>query len=304
MDMKTAPAPVALAPEARRKRAIVALALLSVYVVWGSTYLVMRIALETIPPYFMSGARFLLAGGLLYTFLRVRGAPRPSLRQWGAAGLVAGLLLVCGNGFIALAEQKVSSSIAAVVVATMPLWMALIGSVRGERPTPREWVGLLIGFAGVVVLNLGGELGHAGLPVLLLLLLAPITWALGSVWSKRLPLPEGPMATAAEMLVGGAAMLVLGVAQGHHPALPSLRSGLAVGYLVVFGSIIAFSAYGYLLRNTRPAIATSYAYVNPVIAVALGALVGHEPVGLLTCGATAIVLTGVVILTRARQRAS
>lgn len=303
MDMAAARARPAPSRSEQRTRLLVALSLLALYVIWGSTYLAMRFALETMPPFLMSGSRFLIAGTLLYTFLRLRGAPRPTAREWGASALVGVLLLVGGNGFIAIAQRSVSSSVAAVVVATMPLWMALIASVRGQRPSAGEWVGLLIGFAGVIVLNLGSELGHAGLAVVLLLL-GPICWATGSTWSKSLPLPKGPMATATEMLTGGSVMLLLGLAHGDRIAhLPSMRSLLSLGYLIVFGSIVAFSAYGYLLRTTRPAIATSYAYVNPVIAVALGALLGGEQVGPLTWGATAIVLTGVVILTRARQRA-
>jgi drug/metabolite transporter (DMT)-like permease len=293
-----------LSPGQRRLRLRIGLSLLAVYVIWGSTYLAMRYALATMPPFLMGGIRFLLAGTILYIALRLRGAPRPSLREWRGAAIIGVLLLAGGNGFVAVGQQWVSSSVAAVVVATMPLWVALLSSVRGQRPSRFEWVGLLIGFAGVFVLHFGGELGQAP-PSALILLLAPLCWAIGSVLSKGMPLPKGPMATAAEMLAGGTSMLVIGFAHGERLAVvPSLPSLLALGYLVVFGSIVAFSAYGFLLRETRPAVATSYAYVNPIIAVSLGALLGGERVGGMTWGATAIVLTGVVILTTARSHAA
>ena len=276
-------------------------ALFAVYVIWGSTYLVMRIGLETIPPFMMGGSRFLIAGVVLFGFLRVRGAPSPSAKEWGAAAKVGVLLLVAGNGFIALAEQRVSSSVAAMVVATVPLWMALLSSFTGQKPSRLEWVGLLLGFAGVALLQASGQLDAEPLMVLGLLL-APLSWAAGSVWSKKLPLPKGAMATAAEMLTGGSAMLVVSFARGERWIAPSLRSTLAVAFLMVFGSIVAFSAYGFLLRSTRPAIATSYAYVNPVVALFLGVVLGGERAGPMTWAAAAIILAGVVILSIQRAR--
>src|SRR6185503_7522801 len=181
------------------------------------------IGLETIPPFLMGGARFLTAGSLLFGFLRLRGAPSPSATEWGAAAKVGVLLLVAGNGFIALAEQSVSSSVAAMVVATMPLWMALLSSLTGQKPSRLEWVGLLLGFVGVALLQASGQLDAEPLMVLGLLL-APLSWAIGSVWSKKLPLPKGAMATAAQMLAGGAAMLAVSFARGERlAAAPSAR---------------------------------------------------------------------------------
>ncbi|AUX45535.1 uncharacterized protein SOCE26_070290 [Sorangium cellulosum] len=307
---------VRAALERARGSWLVLLSLAAVYLIWGSTYFAMAVALETLPPFLLAGARFTVAGALLYGVLRLRGVPRPTPRQWGAAARIGVLLLVCGNGFVVVAQQWVSSGVAAVVVSTMPLWVALITTVRGARGgdvvgggdplrggaavSRGEWVGLLVGFAGAALLHVGGDLDaeHAGA---LLLLLAPVSWALGSVYSRSLPLPEGPMAVAAEMLAGGAVMLGISALSGEQLAGgASARSLLAVGYLVVFGSIVALSAYTFLLRNTRPAIATSYAYVNPIVAIALGIWLGGERASAATWAAAAIIGVGVVIVSRAR----
>ncbi|WP_437586431.1 drug/metabolite exporter YedA [Sorangium sp. So ce1000] len=287
---------------------LVLLSLLTLYVIWGSTYLAVSVALETLPPFLLAGARFTTAGALLYGGLRLRGAPRPTPRQWGAAARVGVLLLVFGNGLVVIAQQWVSSGVAAVVVSTMPLWLALFTAARGRgtggaparapEVSRREWIGLLVGFAGAALLHLGGDL-HAAHAGALLILLAPVSWALGSLYSRSLPLPEGPMAVATEMLSAGAVMLGMSALSGEHlAAAPSPRSLLALAYLAVFGSIVALSAYTYLLRNTRPAIATSYAYVNPIVAIALGVLLGGERASATTWAAAAIVGAGVVIVSR------
>ncbi|MEP7126698.1 MAG: drug/metabolite exporter YedA [Byssovorax sp.] len=285
-------------------RWLIAAALIAVYVIWGSTYLVMRVALETIPPFMMGGSRFLIAGALLFAFLRLRGAPSPSRVEWIACAKVGVLLLVIGNGFVAYAEQRVSSSVAAMVVATMPLWMALLSSFTGQRPSRLEWIGLLLGFVGVALLQLSGQI-DASPWMVITLLFAPVSWAAGSVWSKKLPLPKGPMATAAEMLIGGTSMLIVSLARGEHVVgAASARSIGALAFLIGFGSIVAFSAYGFLLRSTRPAIATSYAYVNPVVALVLGVALGGEHAGAMTWIAAAIILAGVVILSIQRARSA
>ncbi|XYH94262.1 drug/metabolite exporter YedA [Sorangium sp. So ce1128] len=291
---------------------LVLLSLAALYVVWGSTYLAVSVALETLPPFLLAGVRFVTAGALLYGALRLRGVPRPTLRQWGAAAKVGVLLLVGGNGLVVVSQQWVSSGVAAVVVSTMPLWLALFTTVRAARggaPGPRgapevsrgEWVGLLVGFAGAALLHLGGDL-HAEHAGALLIVLAPVAWALGSLYSRTTPLPEGPMAVAAEMLSGGAVMLGISALSGEQlAAAPSSRSLLALAYLVVFGSIVGLSAYTFLLRNTRPAIATSYAYVNPIVAIALGIALGDERASAATWAAAAIIGAGVVIVSRARH---
>jgi drug/metabolite transporter (DMT)-like permease len=300
---------------ALRARWQVVVALAALYVIWGSTYLAMRVGLETLPPFLMAGGRFLTAGALLYGALRLGGTPAPAARQWGAAARTGVLLLVGGNGLIAIGQQWVSSGVAAVIVSTMPLWLALFASTAayaarragraGEgaalsAPSRGEWAGLLVGFGGAALLQVGGQV-HGGRAGMLLVLLAPMCWALGSLWSRSLPLPPGPMATACQMLAGGCAMLALSPLMGERlAAMPSGRSLLAVAYLIVFGSILAFSAYGFLIRNTRPAIATSYAYVNPLVAIALGIWLGGEEASATTWVAAAIVIAGVVILSRAR----
>jgi drug/metabolite transporter (DMT)-like permease len=277
-------------------------ALLALYVIWGSTYYGLRVALESFPPFLLAGGRMIVAGSLLYAILRLRGAPRPTRANWGAAAIVGFLLLSVGNGAVTWAEQSVSSSLAAVVVATMPLWAAVLGRFSGERPSPLEWAGLLVGFAGVALLNLGGELRGALLPALALAI-APLSWALGSVWSRRLPLARGPMATATEMLTGGALMLAFGVARGEHVTqAPSTRAVVALVYLVLFGSMVAFSAYTYLLRRARPAVATSYAYVNPLVAIAIGVGIGGEHIGALGWVAAAVIVAGVALISLGRAR--
>ena len=290
-------------PTAPRDRGAltILLALFAVYAIWGSTYLAMRVALETVPPFLMSGPRFLVAGTAMYAYLRLRGAPRPTRAEWGASAKIGVLLLTCGNGAVAIAEQSISSGVAAVVVASMPIWAAVFGRLFGMPAQGGEWLGLLLGFSGVVLLNLGGGLGLDARG--LVLVVAPIAWAAGSVWSKRLPLPEGTMATATQMIVGGASMIVLALLTGERLThLPSARSMAALVYLTVFGSIVAFTAYNWLLRNVRPALATSYAYVNPLVAVLLGWLLGGESIGVLTLAAAAVSIAGVALIARRAAR--
>lgn len=275
------------------------LALFALYIIWGSTYYGMRLALEAFPPFLMGGMRFALAGGALLVAARARGAALPTRREWLASALIGTLLLTFGNGLVGVAEHGgVSSGVAATVIATMPLWAVLFGALFGERPRALELVGLVVGFSGVLVLRSGGALQAPALAVVAIAC-APASWALGSVLSRRLPLPKGAMATAAQMLTGGVLMGAVGVGTGEHLQTPSLRALLAFAYLVVFGSLIAFSAYGYLLRTVRPALATSYAYVNPVVALALGALFGGEPFGLTHAIACFWTLVGVGVVSYA-----
>jgi drug/metabolite transporter (DMT)-like permease len=287
-----------------RQRMAIPLALFALYVIWGSTFLAIRIAVRTVPPFLMGGSRFLVAGLILFVFVRARGAPMPTLRQWGGAAIVGTLLLAGGNGLVGFAEQSVASGLAALLIATVPIWAALFARIWERWPTRLETGGLILGIGGVAVLNLGSGLhGHplaAGL-----LLLAAGSWAFGSIWSRHLPLPSGFMAGAAEMLAGGAVMTVIGLARGEHlHALPSAESTWAVIYLVVFGSLVAFSAYTFLLQNVRPALATSYAYVNPAVAVLLGIVLQGESSTPLEFVGLLVVLTAVALVILGRQRAA
>jgi drug/metabolite transporter (DMT)-like permease len=288
-------------PAAAPGGAAIALALAAVYLIWGSTYLAIRFALEGgLPPLLMAGVRFLIAGVLMYAVLRWRGVPPPTRAQWRNLAVMALLLLGFGNGMVCVAEQTVSSGMAAVAVASAPLWMAVFSALRGQRPTRVEWIGLAIGFVGVVWLNAGSSLA-ASRTGLLALVVATIAWAFGSIWSRGRDLPSPFMGAAGQMLLGGVMMLVAGVAIGERVHdWPTLKGVLSVGYLVSFGSIIGFSAYIWLLHHVRPVLAGSYAYINPAIAVALGAWLAHEQFSGSELVAMGVILLGVVAITLAK----
>jgi drug/metabolite transporter (DMT)-like permease len=279
----------------------IALALTALYLIWGSTYLAIRFALEGgLPPLLMAGGRFVLAGGLMYAVLRLRGMPAPTRAQWRNLAVMALLLLVFGNGMVCVAEQSVSSGMAAVAVASAPLWMGLFSTLRGEQPSRIEWVGLAIGFVGVLWLNVGSSLVASKIGMIALLV-ATVAWSFGSIWSRGRDLPSPFMGAAGQMLLGGVMMLVAGFAIGERVHdWPTLKGVLSVGYLVSFGSIVGFSAYIWLLHHVRPALAGSYAYVNPAIAVALGAWLANEQFSGSELVAMAVILLGVVAITLAK----
>jgi len=280
----------------------VLLALLTIYVIWGSTYLGIRIALESFPPLFMGALRFLIAGALLFAFLRLRGTPTPNRKEWLGAAALGCLLLVGGNGGVTYAEQWISSGLAALAIGTMPLWAALFAGLWGRWPTRFEWLGLGLGFVGIVLLNM--ESNIQGNPLgAVVLFLSPVCWAFGSVLSRHLVIPGGLMASAAEMLIGGVVCLLLSLVLGERIVVPvTTRSLLALGYLIVFGSILAFSAYLYLLKRVRPALATSYAYVNPVVAVGLGVGLAGEQITLAGILAMLAILSAVVMISLGVRR--
>src|SRR5262249_46985019 len=270
-------------------------AFLAVYIIWGSTYLAIRFAVETIPPFLMAGVRFFIAGALLYILARLRGADRPKAIHLRSAAAVGGLLLVSGKGAVSWAEQSVPSSLAALLISTVPLWMTIIEWLRpgGTRPSLPVVCGLLLGFAGVALLFGPGTLvgsaagTGASLVGVVVILLASWSWASGSLYSRTAPLPaSAPLSNGMEMLAGGALLLILGLATGEagqvQVAQISLRSVLALLYLVIFGSIVAFSAYIWLLKTTTPARVGTYAYVNPVVAVLLGVAFNGEQLTPLT----------------------
>lgn len=280
-------------------RGRVLLAFAAIYLVWGSTYLAIRLAIETIPPFFVAGARHVVAGTLLYAWARARGGAAPAGRQWWTAAGLGALMLLGGNGAVTWAEQRVASGLAAVIVATVPLWIVLL---EGKRPTPRVLLGLALGLAGISLLVGPGEIAGAGRidPLGALVLVGgSLSWAVGSLRGRTARLPPSPqVSTAAQMLTGGGLLLALGLATGEVPRLlateVSARSLLAVAYLVVFGSLIGFSAYVWLMRVSSPARVATYAFVNPVVAVALGAAFGGEPLTPRTLLASAVIVAAVV----------
>jgi drug/metabolite transporter (DMT)-like permease len=301
--MSHASAPVAVTAMRRLTNPLVLipLSMAALYLIWGSTYLGIRYALESYPPFLLAGLRFLCAGVALYGFLRIRGMPAPSALQWRNAAFSSVLLLGLGNGLVCFAEQRVGSGIAAVAVASMPLFAALFTGMYGEWPNRRETIGLVIGFAGVIVLNLGSSLSGSRIGAAALLM-AAAAWAFGSAWSRRREMPPGPMNTAAQMVCGSLVLLVFAILSGEQlPVHPTLRATLAIAYLAVFGSIVAFSAYLYVLHRARPAVATSYAYVNPPVAVLLGVLLAGEHVGALDLAGMAVIVFGVVVITGGKR---
>jgi drug/metabolite transporter (DMT)-like permease len=275
-----------------------------VYLVWGSTYLGIMVALRTLPPFLLSSVRFLVAG-LALTLWAARGAARPTLRQWGAAALAGGALLLVGNGGISWAEQHVDSGVAALLVATMPLWLALLDrAVNGTRLSAAALLGLVVGLGGVAILVAPGS-GHVDLVGALACVTAALFWAAGSLYAQRAPLPQRPLLGAGmQMLVGGALLGVAGLATGETGALDlggvSSESLLALAYLVVFGSILAFSAYVWLLKEAPTALVSTYAYVNPVVAVLLGATFLGEPIGARTLVAGLAIVASVGLIVSAQ----
>ena len=248
------PSPTSTNEPAPNATLSVALALGVLYFVWGSTYLGIRIAVETIPPFYMAATRFLVAGGALYLYLRLQGHPNPTREQWLNAALIGSLLLVGGNGLVTLAQSLgVSSGMAAVVVSTMPLWLALFSRLRGGQIGRLGWVGMIVGLGGIALLNLGADLSASPLATVLLFI-APLSFALGSSWSPSLRQPEGSMASATQMLSAGALFALGGLVRGEvFVRVPSLASSLALLYLITFGSMLAYSAFTFLLN--RPPLA-------------------------------------------------
>ena len=286
--------------------AAIVLAFAAIYLIWGSTYLAIRFAVETLPPFLMLCARFFTAGVLMYVFLRWRGVPRPSAREWAGAAVVGGLLLLGGTGAVGWAEQWIPSGLAALIVAIVPVWMVLLDWVgpAKRRPTGAVVAGLVLGLVGVAVLVGPAELsGDAKMQFIgsAVVVFGTLSWATGSVYGSHLPHPSSPwMSAALQMTAGGILLLVFGTLMGEwarvDPAQMSARALGALAYLVVFGSLIAFAAYVFLLRHEAPARVGSYAYVNPVVAVFLGWALAAEPVTPRTIAAAAIILTGVVLI--------
>jgi len=284
----------------------------AVYIIWGSTYLAIRYALESLPPLLMAGARHTSAGAILYAVLRATGTVRPQRIHWRSAAIIGALLLLIGNGGVCWAEQTVPSGLAALLVTSVPIWMVLLNWLRreGVRPGVMEIGGVGLGLMGVIIL-IGSENLAGGAPAnragAFVLIAASLSWAMGSIYSRHAALPQSPlMVTAMQMLCGGALLLVFGTLAGEGARLDlgnvSLRSMISLGYLTVFGSLVAFSAYVWLLRVSTPAKVSTYAFVNPVVAVALGFVFAGEPLTRRTMVAAAVIVTAVVLITRQRRR--
>ena len=283
------------------------LAFAAIYVIWGSTYLAIRFAIETVPPLFMAGLRYLVAGAVLYAWARARGDRPPRREHLRPILLVGGALLLLGNGGVVLAEQWVASGATALLVATEPFWVILFNALRrdGERPTTGMVAGLVLGFVGVFFLISPFQSG-AGIELrgATVIFLAAASWAAGSLYSQRATLPEsGRMSTASQMLAGGLLLMAASGTAGEWGrvslAAVSGRSALAMGYLVVFGSLVAFSAYAWLVRVAHPATVSTYAFVNPMVAVFLGWLLAGEEVTARTFAGGGVILAGVALITAA-----
>ncbi|MHB0949175.1 MAG: EamA family transporter [Gemmatimonadaceae bacterium] len=305
-------------PDSHRRapRSTLLAAFAAVYVIWGSTYLAIRFAVETIPPFLMAGARFVAAGGVLLAYARARGLVRVSRAELRGAAIVGLFLLLLGNGAVVWAEQSVPSGITALLVATVPVWMVVVDWLRpgGTRPRVGIFAGLALGLAGIVLLVGPGALaGHSEFSLVAtgVLVLGSISWAVGSIYARHAPRPASAVTSnAVQMLAGGAALLGVGVLAREPARLAAsqvtARSLWSLAYLATFGSLIGFTAYTYLLEVSTPARVSTYAYVNPIVAVFLGWALAREPVEARTIAAAAVILAGVAIITlagtSARQR--
>ncbi|MDP1659907.1 MAG: drug/metabolite exporter YedA [Methylotenera sp.] len=275
---------------------LVVLALFCTYFIWGSTYLAIRFGIESFPPFLMAGVRFTIAGAILYCVMRFLGAPNPTKQQWLGATAVGILLPALGNGTVCYVQQTVSSSVAALSIATAPIWMAIFSSIWGHKITSKEWLGIAVGLVGIVLLNVGGSL-YGELASAMLLIFAAASWSFGSVWSKRLDMPGGLMASAAQMLAGGLALLIVSALQGETwPQTISQKSWGAMLFLVVLGSLATYSAYQYLLKTVRPLVASSNTFVNPIVAFIVGIWFANEHVTTTEFIALGVILVGVFLV--------
>lgn len=288
------------------------IALIAIYIVWGSTYLAIRFVVETIPPFLSASFRFLIAGLILYLWQRAQGAPTPTRIQWRSAAIVGLFMLLGGNGGVVWAEQMIPSGITSLFIGSMPLWMVLLDSIRpgGKNPGWLVWAGAVIGFGGIILLAAPwqadgtGSLDPLGVG---LLLFASLAWSIGSLYSRNAPLPKGLMATGAEMLTGGLGLLAAGTLTGEWSRLnlaaitPNSLWGLA--YLITFGSLVGFVAYTWLLRNAPTPLVATYAYVNPLVAIFLGNLLAQEPVTPRVLISAAIIIGAVILINLAKSAA-
>jgi drug/metabolite transporter (DMT)-like permease len=272
--------------------------LLTVWIVWGTTYLAIKFALAGLAPFWQMATRFVAAGGLLFAWLALRGAPMPTARQWRDCAIVGGLMIGGAMGLVATGQQWISSGATTVLIAVMPVWLAIWQGVFGRWPSGRDWIGIALGTAGVLVLASGAEFraSPAGLAAIVG---ATLCWSLGSMLSTRLDIPKGPTGFAAEMVAGSIVLLALSLAAGEQWVAPWAVDTQAFGawlYLVFAGSLLAFSAYMYLMANVKPTLAASYTYVNPAVALLVGVWLGGETVSPQTLVALPAILGAVALL--------
>lgn len=289
------------------------IALLALYIVWGSTYLAIRFAVETIPPFMSAGMRFLVSGAILLIWRRAAGDAMPTKRQWISTAIVGILLLLGGNGLVSFAEQRIASGIAALIVGTVPLWLVLIEALRpgGVRPTPVAILGLMIGFGGIYLLVGPTELNAASMQFDTIgigaVILASFLWSIGSIYSRGADMPASTlMTTGAEMLTGSAALFVvsglLGEWRNFDLATVSTQSWLGLAYLITFGSLIGFVSYGWLLKNAPVSLVATYAYVNPLVAVFLGAWLADETLNARILVAGLVIIGSVVLINQTKPK--
>jgi len=287
-------------------------ALLALYIVWGSTYLAIRFAVETLPAFIHGAIRFLISGLILYIWRRAASDTKPTASQWKSTAIVGTFLLLGGNGLVSLAEKTIPSSIAALVIATVPFWLVLFESFRsgGGKPTWLSIMGLVIGFGGVFLLigpsSITGAQQSFDPFGVILLLIAPVLWALGSIYAKGADMPEDTLlSTGMQMLAGSVALFIVGVGTGELNGFSlgdvSMRSWWGLIYLITFGSLVGFVSYGWLLHNAPISLMSTYAYVNPVVAVFLGWLLANEVLNTRIAVATAIIIGSVILINYARQ---
>ena len=287
-------------------------ALLALYIVWGSTYLAIRFAVETIPPFMHASLRFLISGAILYIWRRMAGDEAPTLSNWKATAIVGAALLLGGNGLVAWAEQTVPSGIAALMISTSPFWLVLFEAARsgGVKPTWQSIVGLILGFGGVFLLigpaEILGTSGRFDTFGIILLLLAPISWSMGSIYARGADMPKSTLlGTGMEMLTGAVALFLVSLVKGELSGFSfgqvSSQSWLGLLYLITFGSLVGFVAYGWLLHNAPVSLLSTYAYVNPVVAVFLGWLFANEKLTPQMGVASTIIIASVILINSARQ---
>jgi drug/metabolite transporter (DMT)-like permease len=291
--------------------------MLIIYVVWSSTYLAIRFAVESFPPFIMAAARFLIAGIILYGFRRIKGDAPPRRLEWRSTAIIGLFLLLGGNGGVSWAEQRVVSSIAALIVGSTPLWIVLVDAIRpnGKKPGWLAFAGVILGFVGIAILidPWGNNLGDNPIAIdgwgIAALLLASLSWAIGSVFSRQAEIPASPLlATGMEMIAGGIGLLVVGTVLGEWQQLRleeiSIRSWWSLAYLIIFGSLMGFATYTWLLRVAPISLVSTYAYVNPLVAIFLGNVLAQEPLTTQLVISAGIIIGSVIIITTANIRQS